>query len=406
MTSRMPKIEPDGPNAWKFRVLYNRNDTGQRKGLTVHVAGTLAHAKRVRERVMLLRKLKLLGEIDIHSVIEGRIDPTKPGALNVLLAEQDSAEARQTLNEHFESWLVSHRFLKLAEKTRDDYEWTMRHYVLPVLGNVRLNKLTGAMVADLMEGLVKSGKAGRTAELTQATLSSCLKSQVKKIWDQNPAYDHDYVPPEPEELRAKAMHTEEIHRFLDALTDHPLHLALLTMLGTGVRPAELLGFQWKDLDRQGEIHWLSVVRTATHRRGRLVIKGPKSRAGRRTISLPQSLAERLIAYRGAKPLDSWIFDSGNGEPYWDSTLRTHFNDLLEAAGIREDYRPYDLRHTHATQLLRLRYDAGFVSRRLGHRDVAFTLEVYGHVIPGMPEDAAARFESEIMPPLKARSTFS
>lgn len=79
--------------------------------------------------------------------------------------------------------------------------------------------------------------------------------------------------------------------------------------------------------------------------------------------------------------------------------------VREAGGATEDHRPHDLRHTRATQLQRLRHDAGFVSKRLGHRDVALTLEVHGHVIPGMLEDAAARFESETMPPLEARWTF-
>jgi len=54
-------------------------------------------------------------------------------------------------------------------------------------------------------------------------------------------------------------------------------------------------------------------------------------------------------------------------------------------------RFHDLRHTHATLLLRERVPIKVVSERLGHANPAFTMTTYQHVIPGMQEDAAATF---------------
>lgn len=54
-------------------------------------------------------------------------------------------------------------------------------------------------------------------------------------------------------------------------------------------------------------------------------------------------------------------------------------------------RFHDLRHTHASLLLRDRVPIKVVSERLGHANPAFTMTTYQHVIPGMQEDAAASF---------------
>jgi integrase len=52
-------------------------------------------------------------------------------------------------------------------------------------------------------------------------------------------------------------------------------------------------------------------------------------------------------------------------------------------------RLHDLRHTHATHLLASGVNVKVLSERLGHASVAFTLDVYGHVMPGQQASAAA-----------------
>ena len=52
-------------------------------------------------------------------------------------------------------------------------------------------------------------------------------------------------------------------------------------------------------------------------------------------------------------------------------------------------------HTHATLLLRAGVNAKIVSERLGHHSVAFTLDTYAHVMPGM-QAAAVRQLSDLI----------
>ncbi len=55
---------------------------------------------------------------------------------------------------------------------------------------------------------------------------------------------------------------------------------------------------------------------------------------------------------------------------------------------------HDLRHTHASLLLQVGIHAKIVSERLGHASIGITLDLYSHVVPGLQENAAARFEEE------------
>lgn len=56
------------------------------------------------------------------------------------------------------------------------------------------------------------------------------------------------------------------------------------------------------------------------------------------------------------------------------------------------FRLYDLRHTHATLLLKAGVNPKIVSERLGHSSVRITLDIYSHVLPGMQDEAASKLD--------------
>jgi integrase len=58
-------------------------------------------------------------------------------------------------------------------------------------------------------------------------------------------------------------------------------------------------------------------------------------------------------------------------------------------------RFHDLRHAHATHLLKSGVHPKVASERLGHSKVGITLDLYSHVLPGMQEDAAARVDDAL-----------
>lgn len=64
-------------------------------------------------------------------------------------------------------------------------------------------------------------------------------------------------------------------------------------------------------------------------------------------------------------------------------------------------RFHDLRHTHATLMLKQGIHPKIVQERLGHANISVTLDTYSHVLPGLQEAAALRFE-EGLQPVKAK----
>jgi len=85
-----------------------------------------------------------------------------------------------------------------------------------------------------------------------------------------------------------------------------------------------------------------------------------------------------------------------GMPERPSTTSGRFRTVVGEAGLR-GVRFHDLRHTHATLLLKAGTPPHVVSQRLGHSTVAFTLQVYAHVLPGQQRQAADVIEATLLP---------
>jgi integrase len=72
---------------------------------------------------------------------------------------------------------------------------------------------------------------------------------------------------------------------------------------------------------------------------------------------------------------------------YGNLTKRHFKPPLKRAGLSQDFRLYDLRHSCATLLLADGVNVKVVSERLGHANIKMTLETYTHVLPGMQEGA-------------------
>ena len=82
-----------------------------------------------------------------------------------------------------------------------------------------------------------------------------------------------------------------------------------------------------------------------------------------------------------------MFTTVIGTPQHPDSVSKRFVALVRTLEVRY-LTLHGLRHTHATHLLAMGKNPRMVSERLGHADVAFTLQVYGHVLPGHQREAA------------------
>jgi integrase len=102
-----------------------------------------------------------------------------------------------------------------------------------------------------------------------------------------------------------------------------------------------------------------------------------------------------VAWPPTLTLDSLVFDTPDGKPLDPSTLSHEFARIAKTAGFN-GVRFHDLRHTFASLMLLRGAKPKVISEALGHSSVAFTMDVYSHIIDGMQADAMALLD-EVLP---------
>ncbi len=197
------------------------------------------------------------------------------------------------------------------------------------------------------------------------------------------------------------MTEDDIHAVLDTVHNTPYYVIFYLALYTGMRRSEILALQWSDIDLT--LCQLSVSRTLHHLRdGRFIFRAPKTAKGRRTIALSPSTALALREHQMKEdfehkmlgiPLrdDALLFSHIDGTPLLPDTITRFWIKTVRKLGLR-GIRLHDCRHTHASLLLKQNVHPLVVSQRLGHANIQTTLDVYSHVMPGLQEAAALKFD--------------
>lgn len=169
---------------------------------------------------------------------------------------------------------------------------------------------------------------------------------------------------------------------------------------TGMREGELLALKWENLDlEKGTLNVKFNLKRIPG--GGLKIGKPKTESSIRTIKLGKSTVEVLRSQKRKleeeKEKEYWqdegfVFPSSIGTAVDPSNLIKQFRKLLKEAGLPR-IRFHDLHHTAASLMLNNGVDVLVASQRLGHAQPSITLDVYGHLMPSMQNEAAKILDS-------------
>jgi len=170
-----------------------------------------------------------------------------------------------------------------------------------------------------------------------------------------------------------------------------------------------LGLRWDDLDLDAGSLYVRQTCQWLPRRG-FTFRAPKTAGSRRSVAIAADTvrvlrqhrakqAEERLALGAAYNDQNLVFTTPLGTPIDPSNLRRAWELVVEQAGIGH-VRFHDLRHAHATLLLREGVHPKVVSERLGHSGVGITLDTYSHVLPNLQADAAERLERVLAPMLQ------
>jgi integrase len=196
---------------------------------------------------------------------------------------------------------------------------------------------------------------------------------------------------------------QQLRTFLESIETAPLFPAFYLKANTGMRRGEVLGLTWKDVDFESAR--LSVTQAVTTTEYRKQVSDLKTAHSRRTIDLdPRTIAvlrawrkrqlEQNLRYGIRSDAAGFVFAQPDGDALHPDLFSQTFERLLAKTDLPK-IRLHDLRHTHATLLLQAGVPSKVVSERLGHASVAFTMQVYQHILPGMQADAAATFSDTV-----------
>ncbi len=319
--------------------------------------------------------------------------------LRKAIAERDGGFAfdaeNLTLAGYLNRWLEASIRGSVSKSTFERYEQLSRVHIAPMIGKVELKKLTPAHVQGLYRAKLEEGLAERTVRYIHATLRKALSQAVK--WQLVPRNVADAATaPRPRKREMMAFDREQARTFLDAARGDRFEALYILAVATGMRQGELLGLKWADLDlKKGT---LSVRRSLrVDKDGAHFTEGKRDRS-RRRIELGAGTVGALRAHRKrqleerVRYADLWedhdlVFCQKDGRPVRRWNLEREFYKLLKHAGLPK-ITFHGLRHTCASLMLLNNTPAKVVSEMLGHADVAFTLKVYSHVLPGMQRSAA------------------
>lgn len=294
------------------------------------------------------------------------------------------------LDDWLERWHVGTVNLRPSTRARDAAYLTA--YIQPRFGATPLARISQLEVRGWVAELSARGLAPATVTKAYQILGKILAAAV----------DGGLIAASPcRRVPLPKLEREEM-RFLtaDQLADlagtiDPRYRALVLLAGYGgLRIGELAGLRRGRVDLPRSR--VDVAEIAVEVAGVLSYGPPKTRAGRRSITLPRSilaeLADHLDRHTAAGP-DAVVFPAPAG-----GTLRAgQFRQRTWAPAVRaaelSPLRPHDLRHTAVALWIADGAHPKQIAARAGHASVAFTLDRYGHLFDGADEALLARLET-------------
>ena len=308
-----------------------------------------------------------------------------------------------------ELWLKNHK-LEVKPQTYSQTVSELKTHLLPVFGNIRVEKITLPMVQVFVNKIANNPNLGSVSlkiilSINKRLLKYAVNLQLLTV---NPA-DNIIVPKNKKNISQKKelkyFETNQLKQFKDYLNKLPntfrnyYHKTLYdTLLATGLRIGEAVALEWSDIDLDNG--YIDVNKTLVW--SRMETNSPKSMAGYRKIPIDRNTVLMLRLYKARQhqcfiehgyggKMAEHVFSNGlHAYPSREGLQKT-LTKHLKLAGL-----PYltlhAFRHTHASLLLNAGISYKELQQRLGHSTLAMTMDTYSHLFDDTEKEAVNFFE--------------
>jgi integrase len=294
-----------------------------------------------------------------------------------------------TIADAAQAWLDGARAGQVRNRSGDPYkpsairayDQNLRLRVLPAFGDRRLGQIRRVDLQRFVDDLVAAGHSPSTVQTTLLPLQAIYRRALARgDVETNPTrgLEMPAVRRQPKFIPSPAI----ADALLSAMSGEDRAL-FATAVYAGLRRGEMIALRWEDVDlAQGVIR---VRRGWDHVEGEIA---PKSREGRRNVPIPAPLRDVLLEHRMSTPERVRVFRSQSWVNVAVKRARKTFIDAK--------LTPVDLhtcRHTCASFLIAAGVNVKAVQAFMGHANIAVTLDLYGHLLPGSEAEAATLLEA-------------
>jgi integrase len=299
-----------------------------------------------------------------------------------------------------EAWATTQQ---IGAKTAERYREILAKHIVPGIGNVMLQKLTGLRIGEWHGELLAAGLAVGTVRVIHGVVAKALKEAHRNgLVNRNAA--NDVSPPPAEEREVTILQPDKVPMVMALLQERGDDLGAMAAIAlyAGLRRGEVLALRWNAIDL--DARRLSVVCALEELRdGTITVKKPKTKAGRRAVTMPEALVATLRAHRvkqmqvslklglGRLPDDALLFSNLDGSHVSPRAISHRWLLFADKAGVG-DVRFHDLRHTQASLLHDAKVPLAVVSKRLGHSKITTTLNLYTHIFETADGEAATALD--------------
>lgn len=277
---------------------------------------------------------------------------------------------------------------KVAENTFYNHHNCIKNHLYPILGNMRMRDLTTQIIQDAYPQMFasKKSKKYRSSNYCDGTIkmfSQRFKSGLDYAVEQgvirkNP--HSDVILPKGERgNRVDAYTKKEQKKIVEHCRNSTnIDRVYYFLIATGLRVGECISLTWDDINFDEK--YVKVNKTAVNFRGTMIVRDhPKTEQSIRVVYLSDNTMEFLTMM---KHIDNTrrdlVFPNDRGHIYHTSALRSRWIRLCAELNI--PYRGmHALRHSWATRAFEQNIEVQTVSKMLGHKSVATTMDIYQSV---------------------------